>query len=1069
MIATQRSQCLLAFSLVVLMLGMSASFGISDNYPPDEDLELPAEDEPRASHLSRNIRGSTSGSIYSHSTILASWNYTCVVLNTNSMKCWGDGGMGRLGNGQWYNRADPVSVNLGGNGGPTTAVEVSSGSTHHSCAVMTDGSMQCWGEDYYGQNGHGSGGGWHGGDATPVQVTMPTGRTAQTVANGFHHSCAVMDDGSLYCWGDNRVGQLGLGTTSERENVPTSVTLPDNRSVIAVTGGFDSSCIILNDSTGMCTGLNQDGQLGNGNTTNYTSFTPITVLPANSNLAAISIGVRHTCGLLDNGSVYCWGWGDDGQLGDGNTETMNSSAVKVDFPAGRTAIAIDAGMMHTCAILDDNSAMCWGDNEYGQIGDNTTTDRLTPTNVTFPGGIGVATISAGRVHTCAIVMNGSVYCWGAHEIGQLGNGWTTDSDIPLFVDVGSNTHGRLGERDHDDDGILNIFDDTPYPPPTCPRGQYLIGYECFDADPGHYTPSEGMSEQLECPAGTFQPDAGQDHCLDTTRGHYTDTNASVNQTACLPGTYQDQVGQTSCIDSPAGYFTNTSAAEEAVACGLGEYQPTTGQTECLLSNPGHYVDAEAQTNQTACEPGWYQPDSGQDGCIKANLGHYVSEAASDSQTLCEPGTYAGERGLTGCADADPGHYVAASGAAGQTACAPGEYQPQSGQSACLTTEAGNHNPDIGSTEMIPCEAGYYQNEEGRTYCLAADPGYYVDQPGTANQMACPAGTYSVEEASTSCIDADAGWYVANPASTEQMECSAGTYSASPASSECSIAEPGHYAMNDGATEQVACEAGTYQGEAGATECFEADEGHYVESAAGTEQVACAEGTYQSESGESECIIAPAGTYAAGSGATTVANCGPGEYQPDEGQGSCLEADAGHHVFSHGATEQIPCDAGTYQPLTGQSECETASPGHVAESPGSSEQTPCEPGTYQPLFGEDECRKASTQHYVESAGSTKQVPCPAGTSQPNTGQSSCIADEDDSLPIIPIAAGALVIIALAGFMLSRGKSEPEVEQPKRRRPPEGARRRRKRPAETSEAEPETTGWERPAEDEGDEEA
>lgn len=1062
---SRRLKHLLALSLVVMMLGMTASLSIKSDY----SQSLAEIDAPKESHLNRNYPGSTAGSIYSISTILAGWNTSCVVMNNHAMKCWGDGGMGRLGNGQWNNRADPVSVNLGGNGGSTNAAEVSQGLSHHYCAVMTDGTMQCWGEDYWGQNGHGSGGGWHGGDATPVQVTMPTGRTAVTVANGFHHSCAIMDDYSLYCWGDNRKGQLGTGSTTGSTapgiNTPTLITLPANKTAIAASGGYDASCIILNDFSGMCTGYNDDGQLGIGNTSNMTSFTEISVLPANSNLVAISMGVRHTCGLLDNGSVYCWGWGSSGQLGDGTTETRNNSSVQVQLPAGRTAIAIDSGMRHTCAVLDDDSAVCWGRNELGQIGDNTTTDRTTPTTVLMPAGLGVATISAGRDHTCAIATNGSVWCWGAYQNGQLGNGWTTDSDIPLYVDIGS-YHAKLGERDHDDDGILNIFDDTPYPPPTCPRGQYVVGYECFDADPGHYTPTSGMDHQLECPVGTYQPDSGQDHCLDASRGHYADANASVNQTACLPGTYQNQTGQTSCIDSAAGYFTNISAAEEPVACDIGSYQPATGQTECQLSDPGHYVDATAQTDQTACVAGMFQPDAGQESCILASLGYYVADSGSESQTECPAGTYAGERGLTACVDADPGHFVAAPGASGQTSCGPGEYQPQSAQTSCLITEAGYHNPDFESTDMIPCEAGYYQHEEGRTYCLAADIGYYAPAPATVNQIACPEGTYSVEEASTSCTDADAGWYVPDPASSEQMECQSGTYSAAPASTECTVAEAGHYVISDGATEQVACEPGTYQSEAGATGCVEADEGYYVESSAGTEQVACAEGTYQSDSGESECIVAPAGTYAVGLAATNLLNCAPGEYQPEEGQGSCLEAEAGHHVFSHGATEQIPCDAGTYQPETGQSDCETASPGNHVPSPGSSDQTPCSLGTYQPLFGEDECREASKDHFVESAGSTKQMPCPAGTSQPNTGQASCITDEDDSLPILPIAGGAVVLLALVGFMLTRGKGEPEVPEPRRRRPPQGARRRKKRPRPP--AEPEATGWERPFEDGGEEE-
>ena len=1071
MIDSPRLKPLLALSLVVMMLGMSASFGIAEDSPSNEESQLTQVIEPRSTHGGLNIPGSTAGSVYSASTVFASWNYTCVVLNTNGMKCWGGGAMGRLGDGNWDNSVYPVTVQLGNNAGISTATEVGAGLSHHTCAMMTDSTLQCWGEDWNGQNGHGSGGGWHGGDGTPVVVHMPTGRTALTVTAGGHHTCSIMDNSSLWCWGQAGSGQLGTGSFAD-QNIPMLVLLPTNASPIAVSAGWDGTCIILQNNTGMCTGGNQDGQLGSGTQENTSSFTPISVLPPNSNLSAISMGASHTCGLLKNGSVYCWGLNTWGQLGDNTTEPRNDSSVQVILPAGRTAIAVDSGLHHTCATLDDNSAVCWGNNEYGQIGDNTTTGRLTPTAISFPGGIGVATISAGRVHTCAVVMNGSVYCWGAHHLGQLGNGLGVDSDIPMYVNLstgGQIHHASLGERDLDDDGILSIFDDTPYPPPVCPMGQYVVGYECIEASPGNYTPTSGMSEQFPCPAGTYQPASGQASCYDAPLGHYVPSNSSVSAMTCLAGTFQNQTGQTSCIDAPPGNYTSGDGVSEPTMCGVGLYQPLSGQTSCLASDAGHIVETEGQTEQIACEVGTYQPGTGRSDCFSAEEGHYVSQEAAIEQTECEAGTYANERGSSECKLADPGHYVGSMAAAAQNACAPGEYQPQSSQTSCLTTEAGHQNPDIGSTDMIPCEAGNYQHETGRTYCLAADPGSYVPAPAASAQIECPAGTYSQVSASTSCIDADAGYHIPESGSTDQIDCLAGTFSSDAGSSTCVNAEPGYYVLYIRATSQVACVAGSYQTEAGATGCLQADPGHYVESSAGDSQVSCSAGTYQAEAGQTGCITAPPGTYAAEESSTTVENCGPGTYQPDSGQSSCLEADAGHIVDSHGATEQIACEAGTYQSLAGQTECDTTSPGSYAASPGSVEATPCSPGTYQPMFGADSCRLASKDHFVELEGAISQTPCPSGESQMNEGQPSCVADVDNSLPILPIAVGGAVVLALVGFMLTRGKSEPEpVPQRRRRRPPEAARRKRKQLESARKVVEEQGKWGRPTEESGGEE-
>ena len=1031
-----------AISIVVLLLGMSAS-AMTNTEDRDNLLD---ENNARNSHSGLNYPGSAPGSIYSASTILASWNYTCVVLENNGMKCWGNGGWGRLGNGESVNRADPVSVLLANDGGSALAKEVGTGLSHHTCALMMDSNIKCWGEGYYGQVGDGWNWPWN---TEPYSVIMPTGRTAKTVANGGHHSCAIMDDYSVWCWGQNYEGQLGNGGNDDA-NTPVQSGLPTGMHAISIATGWDSTCVILNDSSGVCAGWNEDGQLGDGTQINQTTFNQISVLPPNSELASISVSSSFTCGLLKNGSIYCWGSNEDGQHGDGTTTSKPSSSGQVQLPQGRTAITVDVGLKHACAVLDDDSAVCWGDNEYGQIGDNTTTNRTTPTNVTFPGGIGVSSISAGRVHTCAIVTNGSVYCWGAHEQGSLGNGWDTDSDIPLYVDLlePAGIHVALGERDHDDDGILNIFDDYPFPPPTCPAGQYLVDYECVETSPGYYTPNEGMTEQIPCPMGTYQPNSGQDSCIDTSPGYYTDSNASSSMTKCLAGTFQNQTGQTGCIDAPAGHYTVDDGSVNPILCTAGTYQPNSGQTSCIASDAGNYVPLEGQTNQTPCEPGKYQPGFGRSLCYETDPGHHTSQAGSITQEECLSGTYADDFGLADCKDASPGNYVDSSAAISQTPCSSGEYQPYWGQSSCLLADAGNYVYQTGQSSQTPCAIGTYQADTGQTSCDDASAGNYVDQTGQSSQTPCAIGTYQAYTGQTSCDDASAGNYVLETGQSSQRFCAIGTYQADTGQTSCDDASAGNYVDQTGQSSQIACLAGTYNPDTGSTSssaCIDASPGSHVPLPAQASQTVCDAGTYQSESGSAECTPTIAGYYSA-EGSTAPSGCTEGTFQPEPQQGSCLDAEPGNYVSHNIATQQTPCEIGSYQSLAGQTSCETADRGNYVDSEGADHQTPCAAGSYQPLIGSSECKLASFDYFVVNTGSTTQEKCPSGESQPLIGQTSCIKDADEGgLPIAVIGGAVVLLVVVGALMMQRSKPKPK----KRQRSSKPMKKRRPRPVKEEE--------------------
>ena len=164
-------------------------------------------------------------------------------------------------------------------------------------------------------------------------------------------------------------------------------------------------------------------QLGDGTTTQRTTPTQTSSLGTDRTAVAITAGDYHTCAILDDGSVSCWGYNSYGQLGDGTTTQRTTPTQTSSLGTDRTAVAITAGDYHTCAILDDGSVSCWGYNDYGQLGDGTTTDRNTPTQTSSLGTDRTAVaISAGRYHTCAILDDGSVSCWGYNNYGQTW-GW----------------------------------------------------------------------------------------------------------------------------------------------------------------------------------------------------------------------------------------------------------------------------------------------------------------------------------------------------------------------------------------------------------------------------------------------------------------------------------------------------------------------------------------------------------------------------------------------------------------------------------------------------------------------
>ena len=330
-------------------------------------------------------------------------SHTCAVVSDGSVRCWGSNSSGQLGIGAYGDRSMPSEpvVGLG------DVVEVAAG-YQHTCARRGDGAVYCWGYNLYGQLG----------DASTTDRRAPVPVLALAAASGIslgdYYSCARLVGGTVRCWGQNTSGQLGDGTTSNRY---ASVAVSGLTGAEQIDSGGNHSCALVAGGALRCWGLNTTGQLGDGTVMSRTTPVSPSGLPA---VTEVSAGGTHTCVRLPDASVRCWGANMYGQLGDGsmtNRTMPPASAVLVGVAR------IDLGNDFSCSAMLDGSARCWGYNAQGQLGDGTYgagNHRLSPTAVLAL--TDVTVVSCGNYHACVLVGTGAASCWGYNNGGQLGNG-----------------------------------------------------------------------------------------------------------------------------------------------------------------------------------------------------------------------------------------------------------------------------------------------------------------------------------------------------------------------------------------------------------------------------------------------------------------------------------------------------------------------------------------------------------------------------------------------------------------------------------------------------------------------
>ena len=405
-----------------------------------------------------------SGTAYS--SLAAGGSFTCGQTTTGAVQCWGNNAYGQLGDGtSGTNQAVPAPLAF-----PevVTTTQIAAGSTH-ACALATSGNMYCWGSNASGQIGDGTSG-TDGNRLAPVRVASADGLRFSAVAAGTSHSCALATDGRAHCWGSNVSGQLGTAVAGDGLASPTAVEMPEGVAFTSIHAGGSTTCARTTSGELWCWGLNANGQIGDGTTTDRPRPTRV-VMAGGSPVRSVSLGQGFACAITTGNATYCWGSNTDGQLGDGR-EAIRAVPAAIDNPGTVAFASLALGADHTCGIDRAGGARCWGGNTSGQLGDGTRTPRSVPVEVPVSQGTLFSKLAAGSSHTCAVSSTGRAWCWGSNSSGQLGDGTTATRSTPLettqagalaFTDVaagwyftcaiasggdswcwGSNENGQLG-------------------------------------------------------------------------------------------------------------------------------------------------------------------------------------------------------------------------------------------------------------------------------------------------------------------------------------------------------------------------------------------------------------------------------------------------------------------------------------------------------------------------------------------------------------------------------------------------------------------------------------------------
>src|ERR1022692_139709 len=374
--------------------------------------------------------------------LITAGSFHSCAIESGKAYCWGDNGSGQLGNGSTVGSSVPVAVDTSGVLAGQVLTQITAGGAY-TCALDAAGAAYCWGDNRSGQLGDG---GTVSNSSVPVAVNTSgvlADRTLTQITADGYHTCVLDAVGAAYCWGDNGTGQLGDGGTAFDSSVPVAVDTGGvlaGRPLTQVTAGWYDTCALDAAGAAFCWGYNADGELGSGKASD--SSVPVAVdtsgVLAGRALTQVTAGWYSSCALDASGAAYCWGYNADGQLGDGKASD-SSVPVAVDTSgvlAGQTLTQVTAGWYSSCALDASGAAYCWGYNADGELGNGSTARSTVPVAVNTSGvlaGRTLTQVSAGTYSACAVDAAGAPYCWGANSWGQLGENAATQSLVPVLA------------------------------------------------------------------------------------------------------------------------------------------------------------------------------------------------------------------------------------------------------------------------------------------------------------------------------------------------------------------------------------------------------------------------------------------------------------------------------------------------------------------------------------------------------------------------------------------------------------------------------------------------------------
>ena len=408
--------------------------------------------------LSKNLRDI--------SQISTRFNHTCALTKGGNVKCWGWGGKGRLGHGVIQGSNTPVYVHTSEtDSDPLSEIAAISSGESHTCALTDSGTVKCWGNGADGRLGNGA----TSESYTPIDVHTSDSDTSPlsditAISSGYYHVCALTDSGTVKCWGTGNDGRLGDGGTSdrttpvdvcEREKTADEASCPKLSGIVAIAAGEVTSCALTDTGNVKCWGKGDYGQIGNGETESTNAY-PVDVHTGTSDstplgdITAIDAGDHHFCALTRSGNMKCWGGGGNRELGHGEASNgttpvdvceREKAADEAICPPLSDIVSIGLGGNHSCALTNNGNVKCWGGGSDGKLGNGQDSSSFYPVDVHTSSLdsnslSGIATINPGGSHTCALTTNGQVKCWGKGDSGRLGTGITDSSTTPVDVTLG---------------------------------------------------------------------------------------------------------------------------------------------------------------------------------------------------------------------------------------------------------------------------------------------------------------------------------------------------------------------------------------------------------------------------------------------------------------------------------------------------------------------------------------------------------------------------------------------------------------------------------------------------------